>query len=131
MLSACDSPSSSRANRYHSSHPRGRTGSSDLADSIAISLTVCRKAPSVQELLDFWQASTMLAVSVAATCSLAAARAALKSAPLVVPASQSISSERFRVSPDSVDSVVCLHLPGGVTAMALTVASGGTAGDIN
>jgi len=54
----------------------------------------------------------------------------MKAVPLVVPASQSISSEKFEVSPKDADGVICIRLPGGVTAMAVTVASGGTAGDI-
>ena len=55
----------------------------------------------------------------------------MKAVPLVVPASQSISSEKFEVSPKDADGVICIRLPGGVTAMAVTVASGGTAGDVD
>jgi hypothetical protein len=40
-----------------------------------------------------------------------------------------MSSTPFRADPKLVDSVICLSLPGGRTAMALTIASGGTAGD--
>ena len=73
----------------------------------------------------------MLLAPVAAACGIAAARAAVRSVPLIVPASQSISSESFRISPKDVDGVICLRLPGEVTAMVLTVASGGTAGDVD
>ncbi len=55
----------------------------------------------------------------------------MKAARLTIPASQSISSEAYRVSPRQVDSVICIRLPDGRVAMALTVASGGTAGDID
>jgi hypothetical protein len=63
-------------------------------------------------------------------CSLAAAKAAVKSTHLTIPGSQSISSEAYRVSPKDVGGVICIRLPGGQTAMVVTVESGGTAGDI-
>jgi hypothetical protein len=65
------------------------------------------------------------------SCGAAEAKAAVKAAPLTIPASQSISSEAYRVSPSQVDSVICIPLPGRRVAMALTIASGGTAGDID
>ena len=78
-----------------------------------------------------WHASGVLLAPVAAACGIATARAAVKAVPLIVPASESISGESFRISPSDVDGVTCLRLPGGVTAIVLTVASGGTAGDVN
>jgi hypothetical protein len=63
-------------------------------------------------------------------CGTAAAQAAIRASKVVVPAAQSISSEPFRVSPDQVDGVICLSLPGARRAMIVPVASGGTAGDI-
>jgi hypothetical protein len=72
----------------------------------------------------------VVAAPLAAACGLAAARATVKGVPLVVPASQSISSERFRVSPSDIDGAMCLPLAGGTTALVVTVGSGGTAGDI-
>jgi hypothetical protein len=64
-------------------------------------------------------------------CNLAAAKAAVKSTHLTIPASQSISSQAYRVSPKDLGGVICIRLPGGRTAMVVTVASGGTAGDID
>ena len=78
----------------------------------------------------------MLALAAALTlagsppCSVAAAKAAVKSTHLTIPASASISSDAYRVSPKDVGGVICIRLPGGRTAMVVTVASGGTAGDI-
>jgi hypothetical protein len=75
----------------------------------------------------------MLAAPVAMislACNTAAARAAVKSSRLTMPASQSISGEAYRISPNDVGGVICLPLPGGRRAMVVTVASGGTAGDI-
>jgi hypothetical protein len=66
----------------------------------------------------------------AAACSLATARAIVKNERLTIPGSASMSSSPFRADPKLVDSVICLALPGGRTAMALSIASGGTAGDI-
>jgi hypothetical protein len=72
----------------------------------------------------------VLAVTAAAlTCNVAAARETVKAERLTIPASASMSSSAFRADPKLVDSVLCLPLPGGGTAMALTIASGGTAGD--
>jgi len=65
----------------------------------------------------------------AAVCTLAAAQATVRSRRLTIPGSASISSESFRADPKLVDSVICIPLAGGATAMALTIASGGTAGD--
>ncbi len=63
-------------------------------------------------------------------CNRAAARAAITSTGLTIPASQSISSQPYHPSPSQVDGVICLALPGGKKAMVTTLASGGTAGDI-
>jgi hypothetical protein len=49
----------------------------------------------------------------------------------MVPSSQSISGEAYRISPADIGGPICLDLPGGKTAMVLTVESGGTAGDID
>ena len=76
----------------------------------------------------------MLAVPVAMislACNTPAARAAVKSSHLMVPASQSISGEAYRISPSDVDGTICLKLPAGKQAMVVTVGSGGTAGDID
>jgi hypothetical protein len=70
----------------------------------------------------------MLAVA-AAACSLATAAATVKSQRLTIPGSASMSSSPYRADPKLVDSVICIPLAGGQTAMALTIASGGTAGD--
>jgi hypothetical protein len=76
----------------------------------------------------------MLAVPAAAvslTCSRATAKAVVKSSRLTIPASQSISGEAYRISPGDIGGTICIALPGGKTAMVVTVASGGTAGDID
>jgi hypothetical protein len=76
----------------------------------------------------------VLAVPVAVVslaCNTAAARAVVRSSRLTVPASQSISGEAYRISPADVDGTICFRLPGGKRAMVLTVASGGTAGDVD
>ena len=76
-------------------------------------------------------APLLAAASLAAPpCNRAAARAAITSTGLTIPASQSISSQPYRPSPSQVDGVICLALPGGKKAMVTTLASGGTAGDI-
>jgi hypothetical protein len=72
-----------------------------------------------------------IALAKAPSCGTAAAKAAVRSSHFTIPASQSISSEAYRVSPGQVDLVICIPLPGGRVAMALTIASGGTAGDID
>ncbi len=66
----------------------------------------------------------------APSCGRAAAKAAITSTGLTIPASESISSQPYRPSPSQVDWVLCLSLPGGKKAMVTTLASGGTAGDI-
>ncbi len=63
-------------------------------------------------------------------CNAAAARAVVKSSRLTMPASQSISGEAYRISPSDVGGTICLSLAGGKRGMVVTVASGGTAGDI-
>jgi hypothetical protein len=63
-------------------------------------------------------------------CSTAAARTEIRSARVVVPAAQSISSQPFRVSPEQADGVICVSLARGRRAMIVPIASGGTAGDI-
>ena len=74
----------------------------------------------------------MLAAPAAAlTCSLAAAKAVVRSTHLTVPASQSISGGAYRISPADLDGTICFPLPGGRRAMVVTVGSGGTAGDID
>ena len=74
----------------------------------------------------------MLAAPAAAlTCSLAAARALVRSTRLTVPASQSDSGGAYRISPADLDGTICFPLPGGRKAMVVTVGSGGTAGDID
>jgi hypothetical protein len=84
------------------------------------------------------QAADVLAVPLAAValastprCNLAAGKAAVKRSHLTIPASQSASSEPYRVSPDEIDGTICVKLPGGKVAMVVTVGSGGTAGDID
>jgi len=80
------------------------------------------------------EAAVVLAAPVAAlslACNIRVASATVKSTRLTIPGSQSISGESFRADPKLVDSVICLPLPGGRTAMVLTIASGGTAGDVN
>jgi hypothetical protein len=72
----------------------------------------------------------MLAVP-AAPCSLATAKAVVRTTHLTVPASQSISGEAYRLSAADIDGTMCFALPGGRRAMMLTVGSGGTAGDID
>jgi len=66
-----------------------------------------------------------------AVCSLAAARAVVRSSRLTIPASQSISGEPYRISARDLDGTICIPLPGGRKAMVVTVGSGGTAGDID
>ncbi len=66
----------------------------------------------------------------APSCGVSAARAAVKATHLTIPASQSISSQAYRVSPSQVDKVICFHFAGGKFVLAATIASGGTAGDI-
>jgi hypothetical protein len=74
----------------------------------------------------------VLAVPAAAlTCSLAAAKAVVRTTHLTIPASQSVSGGGYRISPGDVDGTICIPLPGGKKAMVLTVGSGGTAGDID
>ena len=74
----------------------------------------------------------MLAAPAAAlTCSLAAAKAVVRSTHLTVPASQSISGGAYRISPGDLDGTICFPLPGDRRAMVVTVGSGGTAGDID
>ena len=74
----------------------------------------------------------MLAVPAAAlTCTLAAAKAVVRTTHLTIPASQSVSGGAYRTSPGDVDGTICIPLPGGKKAMVLTVGSGGTAGDID
>jgi hypothetical protein len=70
----------------------------------------------------------MLSVAPAA-CSLATASATVKNQRLTIPGSASSSGSPFRADPTLVDRVLCVPLPGGRTAMAVTIASGGTAGD--
>ncbi len=67
------------------------------------------------------------------SCGLGTAKAQLKSLRVVVPAAQSISSERYRVDPAFADRVVCITFPRRhVKLMAVTITSGfGTAGVIN
>ncbi len=72
-----------------------------------------------------------LALGKSPSCGTAAAKAAVRATHLTIPASQSISSEAYRVSPSQVDAVICVPLPGERFAMAVTIASGGTAGDID
>lgn len=78
-------------------------------------------------------AVTIAAASVAAArpCSLATAKAVVKSTRLTVAASQSISGESYRISPGDIDGTICFSLPSGKKAMVVTVGSGGTAGDID
>src|SRR5262249_54100299 len=64
-------------------------------------------------------------------CNLAVAKAVVRSSRLTVPASQSISGEPYRISPADLGGTICIPLPGGKKAMVVTVASGGTAGDID
>jgi hypothetical protein len=64
-------------------------------------------------------------------CNLATARAVVRSTRLTVPASQSISGEPYRISASDLDGAICVLLPDGKKAMVVTVASGGTAGDID
>jgi hypothetical protein len=64
-------------------------------------------------------------------CNLAAGRNAVKTSHLTIPASQSASSEPYRVSPGDIGGAICIRLPGGKVAMVLTVESGGTAGVID
>jgi hypothetical protein len=72
----------------------------------------------------------MLAVPlIASACSLATAKAEIRALKPTVPASQSISSQPYKVAPGQADQVICFT-PGGAQGMAVTVASGGTAGDI-
>jgi hypothetical protein len=63
-------------------------------------------------------------------CNPAAARAAIRTTKVIVPAAQSISSEPYHPSPSQAEAVICISLPGGVKAMVVPLASGGTAGDI-
>jgi hypothetical protein len=75
----------------------------------------------------------VLAVPVAATalaCNTPAARAVVESSRLLLPASQSLSGEAYRILPSDVGGTICFALPGGKKAMVVTLASGGTAGDI-
>ena len=70
-------------------------------------------------------------LAAAPPCNLATARATVGRARLMIPASQSMSEEAYRADPKLVDAVLCLPLPGGRRAMVLSLASGGTAGDVN
>ena len=54
----------------------------------------------------------------------------MKSSRLTVPATQSLSGEAYRISPRDVGGTICFPLPGGKQAMVVTIASGGTAGDV-
>jgi hypothetical protein len=87
--------------------------------------------------LTFWHACCVVTAALAALtlvtappCTTKAARTAIAADRVVVPASQSISSEPYRLDPSGVDGVICLPLPGGRTAMAAGIDSGGTAGAI-
>ena len=76
-------------------------------------------------------APLLVAALVAAPpCTTGAARTAIAKDKVVVPASQSISSEPYRLDPSGVDGVICLPLAGRRTAMAAPIESGGTAGAI-
>jgi hypothetical protein len=70
------------------------------------------------------------ALIAAPPCTAKAARAAVASQKVIVPAAQSISSESYRLDPSELDGAICMSLPGGKTALAAGIASGGTAGDI-
>lgn len=79
-------------------------------------------------------AVSLLAASLLSTqsCGLAAAKAQIKSSRLTIPASQSISSEPYRVEPAQADQVICFDLTRDKTEdLAVTIANGGTAGDID
>ena len=67
----------------------------------------------------------------APSCGVSAARAAVRDTHLTIPASQSISSQAYRVSASQVDQVICFRFAGGKVVLAATIASGGTAGDID
>ncbi len=71
------------------------------------------------------------AVVAAAPCNRSNAVSAIRSARVTIPASQSLSGEAVRVDPAQADKVICLRLPNGTRAMAVTIASGGTAGDVD
>jgi hypothetical protein len=77
-------------------------------------------------------AAPLLAAALIAAppCTTRAARTAIARDKVIVPAAQSISSEPYRLDPSGVDGVICLSLPGGRTAMAAPIDSGGTAGAI-
>jgi hypothetical protein len=73
-------------------------------------------------------AATTLALP---SCNLARAKAKIKSSHVTIPGSQSISSEPYRVAASQADRVTCVELAGhDAVAMAVTLASGGTAGDV-
>jgi hypothetical protein len=75
-------------------------------------------------------AFAVFALMAAPPCTTKAAKTAIATGKVVVPASQSISSQSYRLDPSGVDGVICLSLPGGKTAMAAPIDSGGTAGAI-
>jgi hypothetical protein len=80
-------------------------------------------------------AASLLAASALTlpSCNLGRAKAEIKSTHLTIPASQSISSESFRVDPNQADQVICIRFPRDrVILMAVTIASGfGTAGIVD
>jgi hypothetical protein len=72
--------------------------------------------------------TTSVAAAGSATCSRAAARAAIARAKPRVP---SLANGTMLVTPGMADELICFDFTGdGRTDLAVTVASGGTAGDI-